>query len=289
MIKTYKFSWKGHSLLLGKRTAIMGILNVTPDSFSDGGRFLKCDNAVIHGEKLAEQGADIIDIGGESTRPFSDMVTAEDEIQRVVPVIEKLAKRISVPISIDTRKAGVAECAIEAGASIINDISSLRHDPDMAGVAAKHNVPVVLMHMHGTPKTMQLLPKYDNLIEEIKEFFENTIDYAEKNGISRSKIIVDPGIGFGKTVEHNLLILSRLDEFTCLDVPIMTGPSRKMFIRKILNDNAAENIKPDHDIVKTGTQAAIAAAVLHGAHIVRVHDVADTYSTLKIIDAIKNL
>ncbi len=287
-MKTYKLSWGAHSLELGKRTSIMGILNVTPDSFSDGGKFFTCDAAVAQGEKLVEDGADIIDIGGESTRPFSDAVSDQEEIRRVVPVIEKLAKRISIPISIDTTKASVAKRAIEAGASIINDIGALRLDHDMAQVAAEYEIPVILMHMKGTPKTMQVLPAYDDLIGEIKAFLENAIKHAEKSGISRSKIIIDPGIGFGKTVEHNLLLINNLHAFDTLNVPILIGPSRKSFIRNILKDKLREDIEPDLPAVETGTQAAIAASILHGAHIIRVHDVANTCSTVKIIDALKN-
>jgi dihydropteroate synthase len=266
----------------------MGILNVTPDSFSDGGSFFTTDAAVAHGEKLVEDGADIIDIGGESSRPFSDAVSVEEEARRVVPVIERLSKRISIPISIDTTKAAVAIQAIEAGASIINDIGALRTDNNMTAVAAKYGVPVILMHMKGSPKTMQVAPVYDDVINEVKKFLENAINTAEKNGISRSKIIIDPGIGFGKTVEHNLLLINHLHEFTSLDAPILIGPSRKSFIRNILFDKPAKDIKADIPTLETGTQAAVAAAVLHGAHIVRVHDVAGTYKTIKIIDAIKN-
>lgn len=287
-MKTYNISCGRHTLSFGMRTLIMGILNVTPDSFSDGGSFFTIAAAVAHGEKLVEDGADIIDVGGESTRPFSDAVSAYEEARRVVPVIEKLSKRISIPISIDTTKASVAKQAIEAGASIINDIGALRSDDNMAAVAAKYRVPVILMHMKGNPKTMQVAPVYDDLINEIKKFLENAINTAEKNGISRSKIIIDPGIGFGKTVEHNLLLIKHLHEFTSLDVPILIGPSRKSFIRNILFDKPVGDIKADIPALETGTQAVVAAAVLHGANIVRVHDVAGTYKTIKIIDAIKN-
>lgn len=287
-MKTYDISCDGHTLSFGVRTCIMGILNVTPDSFSDGGSFFTIDAAVAHGEKLVEDGADIIDVGGESTRPFSDAVSVEEEARRVVPVIKKLSKRISIPISIDTTKATVAKQAIEAGASIINDIGALRSDNNMAAVAAKYGVPVVLMHMKGNPKTMQVAPVYDDLINEVKKFLENAINTAEKNGISRSKIIIDPGIGFGKTVKHNLLLIKHLREFTSLDVPILIGPSRKSFIRNTLFDKPAKDIKVDIPALETGTQASVAVAVLHGANIVRVHDVAGTYKTVKIIDAIKN-
>jgi len=286
-MKTYNLSWNSHNLELGKRTCIMGIVNITPDSFSDGGRFLACDDAVAHGEKLVADGADIIDIGGESTRPFSDPVSAKEEIKRVVPVIGQLAKRVSVPISIDTTKAEVAKRALEAGASIINDVGALRLDPDMASVAAEFGVPVILMHMLGIPKIMQVSPEYDDLINEIKSFLSDAIDRAEKGGIPRTKVIIDPGIGFGKTVEHNLLLIKHLNEFLDLDAPVLTGSSRKTFIRKILKDNKTEDIRPDLPIVENGTQACIAAAILYGAHIVRVHNVANTRATAKIIDLLK--
>ena len=288
-MKTYDIAWGKHRLVLGNRTCIMGILNVTPDSFSDGGEFFTLDHAVAQGLKLFEDGADILDIGGESTRPFSDAISTEEEIQRVIPVIETLAVRIPIPISIDTTKAGVARRAIHAGASMINDVSALRLDPGLAEVAAEYGVPVILMHMLGTPKTMQTDPAYDDLIKEIKEFLKNAIDYAQSKGISKSKIIIDPGIGFGKTVEHNLLLIKHLYEFKTLDVPIMIGPSRKAFIRTILKDTTVKDINPDLPVVETGTQASVAAAVLNGAHMVRVHNVANTRTTLNIIDAINNV
>lgn len=287
-MKPYTLSWNSHTLELGKTTCIMGILNATPDSFSDGGKFFTFDKAVAHGEKLAADGAHIIDIGGESTRPFSEPVSEEEEIRRVVPVIEILAKRIGVPISIDTAKAGVARRAIEAGASIINDISALRSDPDMADVAAKYNVPVILMHMKGTPENMQVAPVYDDIIAEIKTFLQDAVRRAANGGVPKSNIIIDPGIGFGKTFYHNLFLVNHLDQFESLDVPVLLGPSRKAFIRNILKDADGEDMSADAPVVETGTQAVIAAAVLHGAHIVRVHDVAKTAATVKIIDAIRN-
>jgi dihydropteroate synthase len=271
----------------GHRTCIMGVVNVTPDSFSDGGKFFTPDAAVALGEKLAADGADILDIGGESTRPFSDPVPAGAEMERVIPVIEKLAAHLSIPISIDTMKAEVARRAVEAGAAMINDISALRFDPEMAAVAKAFDTPVVLMHMLGSPKTMQVSPSYDNLFADILNFLRDAIARAEKQGISKSRLIVDPGIGFGKTVSHNLLLIRRLQSFASLEVPILVGPSRKAFIRKLLKDTHGEDIAPDMPIVETGTQAAVAAAVLCGAHIVRVHDVANTRATVRILDAMK--
>lgn len=288
-MNAFNLSWNTHSLEIGKRTLVMGVLNVTPDSFSDGGIFFNFDDAVAHGEKLVKDGADIIDIGGESTRPFSDPVTVEEEIQRVVPVIEKLSKRVSIPISIDTTKAKVAKRALEAGASIVNDIGALRLDPDMASVVSEFGVPVILMHMLGTPKTMQALPEYGDLIKEIKSFLADAITRAEKSKIPKTHIIIDPGIGFGKTVDHNLLLIKNVNEFSSLDVPILIGSSRKAFIRKILKGETDQDIRPDLPMVETGTQASIAAAILNGAHIVRVHDVANTCATVKIADAIKHV
>jgi len=284
--KSYHLSWANYNLELGQRTCLMGIVNVTPDSFSDGGKFFDTETAVAHGVKLAAEGADIIDIGGESTRPFSDFVTVDEEIRRVVPVIEKLAERVSIPISIDTMKSGVARRAVAAGASIINDVSAQRFDPELAGVAVEFGTPMILMHMLGNPKTMQVSPVYDDILADIRDFLADAIDKAEKHGISKSKIIIDPGIGFGKTLAHNLLLIRHLQFFQSLDTPILIGASRKSFLRKILKDEQVEDIPPDLPIVETGSQAAVAAAVLNGAHIVRVHDVANTLATVKILDAI---
>lgn len=284
----YRLSWPGYDMELGPKTRVMGIVNVTPDSFSDGGKFFTHAAAIAQGKKLIDDGADIIDIGGESTRPFSEPVPTAEEIERVVPVIEKLAGEASVPISIDTMKAEVARRAIEAGASMINDISALRFDPEMAMVARECGAPVVLMHMLGNPKTMQVSPSYSNLIPEILAFLKTAIERALTQGISKSKLIVDPGIGFGKTVIHNLLLIKHLRFFTSLQVPILVGPSRKAFIRKLLTDAHCDDIPPDLPMVETGTQAAVAAAILSGAHIVRVHDVANTVATVRILDAIKN-
>lgn len=287
-METYTISWGNHRLVCGRQTLIMGVLNITPDSFSDGGNFFAFDDAVAQGAKLAADGADILDIGGESTRPFSEPVSTEEEIRRVIPVIEKLIPRVSIPISIDTTKAAVARRALEAGASMINDVSSLRVDQDMAALAVEYDVPIILMHMLGTPKTMQVDPEYDDLIGEIKAFLAKSIDHATAQGIPKSKIIIDPGVGFGKTKTHNLLLIKHLREFKTLGVPVMIGPSRKAFIRNILKDKALKDIRPDLPEVEIGTQAAVAASILNGADFVRVHNVANTRTTVKIIDAIKN-
>ena len=285
---SYRLEWGRHILELGRRTCVMGVVNVTPDSFSDGGRFLDAADAVAQGLRLAAEGADIIDVGGESTRPFAEEVWAEEEIRRVVPVIAELAGRIRIPISIDTTKAAVARRALEAGAAMVNDIAALRFDPGLAGVAAEFGVPLILMHMRGEPRTMQMTPRYDDLVGEIYSFLQDAAAAAERQGIPRSRVIVDPGIGFGKTPEHNLQLIRRLPEFASLDLPLLVGSSRKSFIRKLVRPEGEKDVSPDLPAVETGTQAAVAASIFNGAHIVRVHDVASTVATVKVVDAILN-
>jgi dihydropteroate synthase len=285
---SYHLQWGRYSIELGRRTYVMGVVNVTPDSFSDGGRFFDSAAAVAQGLRLAAEGADIIDVGGESTRPFAEAVSAEEEIRRVVPVIAELAGRIRVPISIDTTKAVVARRALEAGAAMVNDISALRFDPELAGVAAEFAVPVILMHMQGEPRTMQVTPRYDDLVGEICAFLEGAAAAAEGQGIPRSRLIADPGIGFGKTPGHNLQLIRRLPEFAALGLPLLVGPSRKSFIRKLVKPEGEKDVSPDQPAVETGTQAAVAASIFNGAHIVRVHDVANTRATVKVVDAIVN-
>jgi len=288
-VKAHQLAWQTHKLELGRKTRIMGILNVTPDSFSDGGRFFAHETALAHAEKMIADGADIIDVGGESSRPFAEPVPTEEECRRVLPVIKQLAGRLDVPISIDTTKAAVAKAAISAGASILNDISALRFDPEMGRVAAETGVLVILMHMKGSPADMQVAPTYDDLIGEVYDFLTDAINRAAAFGIEKSKIIIDPGIGFGKTVAHNLSLIQKLADFQKLDVPVLLGSSRKAFIRKILRPAGGNGEAPPEDpAIETGTQASITAGVLNGAHIVRVHEVGDTAATLKIADAIKN-
>jgi dihydropteroate synthase len=257
----------------------MGILNVTPDSFSDGGRFFHRERAIEQGLAMAEDGADIIDVGGESTRPYSGRITKEAELDRVIPVIEGLRKALRIPLSVDTLKAEVAREALRAGASMVNDISALRFDPGMTAVVAEAKVPVILMHMKGTPDSMQDKPVYGNLIQEIIDFLEAAVDRAMQGGIRREMIIVDPGIGFGKTFDHNLEIIRELSRFHCLGRPVLLGSSRKAFIGHILD-------RPAHER-DTGTMASVAAAVMNGAHMVRVHDVERAVETVRVIDAIK--
>ena len=271
--------WKNYSLDLSKRTHIMGILNVTPDSFFDGGKYIEKEKAIEHGIKMAEEGADIIDVGGESTRPYSKRISPEEEMERVIPVIEGLAKEIKLPISIDTYKSKVADEALRAGASIINDISAFRFDPKMPITAAKAKVPIILMHMKGRPENMQNNPIYSDLISEIISFLRDAKRMAITYGIKKEFIIVDPGIGFGKTVEHNLTIIRSLSRFSVLDSPVLIGLSNKAFIGHILGKG--------HEQRETGTMAAIACAIMNGAHIVRVHNVKKAVETARIVDAIK--
>lgn len=271
--------WADHTLNLNQKTHIMGILNVTPDSFADGGLYLQKDKAIEHGLAMAKDGADIIDVGGESTRPYSKKLSTDEELDRVIPVIQALSQELRIPISIDTYKAEIAQEALQAGASMINDISALRFDPHMMSVAADAGVPVILMHMRGTPSNMQDKPTYNNLIGEILDFLKNAVDRAVGGGISRDMIIADPGIGFGKTFDHNLQIIKGLVQFSSLERPILLGSSRKAFIGNILDKDAHER--------DTGTMATIAVGVMNGAHIVRVHNVKKTLETVKMIDAIK--
>ncbi len=279
--------WGRHQLVLSGRTLIMGVLNITPDSFSDGGDFFDPAAAVAQAEKMAADGADIIDIGGESTRPFSDSVPEKEELRRVIPVIKSIAPTVTVPISIDTQKAAVAKKALDAGASIINDISALKNDPAMGPLAAKSGVPLILMHMKGAPKTMQKAPHYDDLVGEISTFLQTAAEKALDAGVAREQIILDPGIGFGKTFAHNFELLNQLHAFKALDFPLLVGASRKAFIRQTVKAPGAEDISPQHPDVLAGTLAASVAAALGGAAIVRVHDVAPTRAALQVADAIR--
>ncbi len=267
------------SLTFGERTLIMGILNVTPDSFSDGGLYATTDIAVARAKEMVSEGADILDIGGESTRPGSEKVPLDEELRRVLPVIQQLVQEADVLVSIDTYKAEVAKRALEAGAHIVNDISGLNFDSQMARVVADSGAAVVLMHIQGTPQNMQLSPRYHALIPEIMSYLRNCIEHAEASGISPDKIIIDPGIGFGKTVEHNLEVIRRLKEFHSLGKPILIGTSRKSFIGKILDLPVEERIE--------GTAATVACSIINGADIIRVHDVKPMYRVVKMIDAIR--
>lgn len=270
----------GHNLNLYSKTLIMGIINVTPDSFSDGGLHFRENDAVRHGLEMVNEGADIIDVGGESTRPFSDPLPLAEELRRVIPVIAALSRETDIPISIDTYKSEVAGQALEAGAKMVNDISALRFDPRMGPLVAEAGLPIVLMHMKGTPKNMQANPTYKDLFGEIIGFLSKAMEQAVKIGIKRDLIIIDPGIGFGKSFDDNLKIIKGLNRFSSLGQPILVGTSNKSFIGHIL-DLPVESRE-------TGTMATVTAAVMNGANIVRVHNVKAARETVTIIDAIKS-
>jgi dihydropteroate synthase len=257
---------------------VMGVLNVTPDSFSDGGQFFNTDRAVEHGLQMAAEGAAIIDVGGESTRPGAAPVSPERQIERVVPVIDRLAEKVDVPISVDTYNFEVAKAALNAGAAIINDITALS-DPRLADLAAKQQIPVVLMHMQGTPRTMQVEPKYDDVVSEVRRFLLSRAKRAEQAGIPKDRIFIDPGIGFGKTLEHNLLLLRNIDRFVVTDYRVLVGTSRKSFIGQITGKE-----KPEDRIF--GTAATVALCAVAGVSIVRVHDVAEMADVVKLANAI---
>ncbi len=268
---------KEHTLRFEK-TLIMGILNVTPDSFSDGGLYSTADAAIAHAKQMVSDGADILDIGGESSRPGSESLSEKEELARILPVVTRLVEEVSVPISIDTYKPLVAERCIKAGAHLINDITGLTNQK-MRKIVAAHSVPVIIMHMRGTPKNMQQNPVYQDVLGEIKTFFQTQISLAQKAGIHQ--IIVDPGIGFGKTLEHNLQILHHLDTFTTLGCPLLVGPSRKSFIGTITGLPVNERLE--------GTIAAMTVAIMNGANIVRVHDVKECKRAIQVVDAIRGV
>lgn len=276
--------WKlaRRSLKYGERTLVMGVLNVTPDSFSDGGQFFAFDRAIAQAEQMISEGADIIDVGGESTRPGSEFVSEAEESRRVIPIIERLAASASIPISIDTTKRAVARAALEAGAEILNDISGLRFDPAIADEAATAKAGLILMHSRGTPKDMQQLPPVADIVGEVTGGLRQSVAIAEDHGVPRESIVVDPGIGFGKTAEQNVELIAKLDQLTkeFPDLPLMIGTSRKSFIGKLL-DNAPADERLH------GTLASVVAAVLKGARIVRVHDVKATVEAVRVLDAIR--
>jgi dihydropteroate synthase len=272
IIRKYSFIW-------GKKTYLMGILNVTPDSFSDGGKFNTLESALAQAQCMIEQGADIIDIGGQSTRPGAEQISLEEELNRVIPIIKKLRSNTSIPISIDTTRAAVAEAAIKAGADIVNDISGGTFDSQMLPVVAQLQVPIILMHIRGTPQTMQQLTDYQDLIREIYQFLEGQIKKAIALGVDKSHLIVDPGIGFAKNYQQNIELIQRLSEFHSLGVPLLVGLSRKSFIGHLLN-------KPNPQERVWGTAAACCGAIAFGADILRVHDVEPMYDVCKVADAI---
>lgn len=289
MQEPYIIKIKDKSLQLGEKTILMGVLNVTPDSFSDGGNFLMPEKAIEHGRQMIEEGATIIDIGGESTRPGAEQVSSSVEKKRIIPVIVGLAASYSkVLLSIDTYKSEVAKAAIEAGADIINDVSGLQLDPLMPSVAASLRVPIIINHMRGTPRTMQVGEiTYTDVIQDILSFFRKQIKLLKKHGFAQEHILLDPGFGFGKTVEQNIEIISRLEEFTVLGLPLAIGLSRKSTIGKILQTvfETKDPFPPGERL--EASLAATAVAVLHGASIIRTHDVLQTRRFLSVIDTLK--
>lgn len=281
MFRRHKFRLRLPSrvLALGERTLVMGILNVTPDSFSDGGRFLDVDAAVARATDIERAGADILDIGGESTRPGSVGISAEEELRRIVPVLEKLRGRLAIPISIDTSKAEVAEAAVDRGAEVLNDVTALRADPRMAEVARRRKLPIILMHMRGSPRMMQKVPFARDVMRDVTTGLRRAVALARRAGIAKSQIILDPGIGFGKSHAQNYELLARLSELARLGYPLLVGTSRKGFIGATLGG------LPESERA-WGTAATVAASILGGAHIVRVHDVAEMAQVARVADAI---
>ena len=269
---------KDRELFTGERTLIMGVLNVTPDSFSDGGKYLEPDRAFARAIELEEHGADIVDIGAESTRPGAERVSEAEELRRLVPVLKRLRGKLSIPISVDTYKSGVAEKAFEHGAEIINDPSGLTFDPQLARIVANHNAALIINHMRGNPETWAKLPPLKDVIGAILHDLDAAVHRAVRSSVERTRIAIDPGLGFGKRREQNAEILARLDQFATLDLPIMVGPSRKSFLPP------AED--PSGPLLQCATAAAVTAAILAGAHIVRVHDVAQMKAVAQVADQI---
>ncbi len=267
------------TLLLGERTLVMGVLNVTPDSFSDGGRYLSADAAISRALQMEKDGAHILDIGGESTRPGSEPVPAAEQLGRILPVLKKLRGQLQIPISIDTSSPEVAEAAAQAGAGILNDVTGLRADSRLAEVARRHNLPIILMHMRGEPRTMQKKPFAHNLIGDVTAALRESVSVARRAGIPRSRLILDPGIGFGKSYAQDYELIARLQEFSPLGFPLLVGTSRKKFIGRVLGG------PPTHQRL-FGTAATVAACILNGAHIVRVHDVAEMVQVARVTDAV---
>jgi dihydropteroate synthase len=269
---------RGRSLLLD-RPMVMGVLNVTPDSFSDGGRYLDPGAAVAHALEMAEQGADFIDIGAESSRPGAAPVSGAEELRRLIPVVREVCRQVSVPVSVDTTKSAVATAALEAGAAVVNDISACEADPAMMGAVAAAGAALVLMHMQGTPPTMQQTPRYGSVVDDVRDFLRARMQAAVRAGIASDQILLDPGIGFGKNLDHNLALLARLDALQSLGRPILVGVSRKAFIGEVLGRRTDDRLM--------GTAAAVAAAVLRGATVVRVHDVNAMRDVVRMIHAIQ--
>lgn len=279
--KKFKLRLPSRTLVLGERTLVMGVLNVTPDSFSDGGLYLDAEEAVARALAMERAGADILDIGGESTRPGSKGISAKEELRRILPVLEKLRGHIKIPISVDTSKAEVAEAAADAGAEILNDVTALRADPRLTEIARRRKLPIILMHMRGEPRSMQKKPFARNVMRDVTTGLRRAVATARRAGISKSQIVLDPGIGFGKSGTQNYQLLQKLPEFARMGFPLLVGTSRKGFLGKALGG------VPENQRV-WGTAATVAASILGGAHIVRVHDVAEMVQVARVADAILN-
>ena len=283
MFRRKKFRLRSASrvIALGERTLVMGVLNVTPDSFSDGGRYLDTESAIARALEIERAGADILDVGGESTRPGSKGISAREELMRAIPVLERLQGRLKIPISIDTSKSEVAEAAAYQGAEIINDVTALRADPHLAEIAARRKMPLILMHMRGEPRTMQKNPFARDVMRDVTSGLRRAVAVARHAGVAKSQIVLDPGIGFGKSAQQNFELLARLPELARLGFPLLVGTSRKGFIGHVLGG------APEGERV-WGTAATVAASILGGAHIVRVHDVAEMVQVARVADAIAN-
>jgi dihydropteroate synthase len=279
-----KLRLPSRTLVLGERTLVMGVLNVTPDSFSDGGLFLDVDAAVTRAFEMEKAGADILDVGGESTRPGSQGISAEEELRRILPVLERLHGNIKIPISVDTSKSEVAEAAAAAGAEILNDVTALRNDPRIADVARRRKLPLILMHMRGEPRTMQKGPFAKDVVRDVLKGLRGSIAIARRAGVAKYQIIIDPGIGFGKSYSQNFDLLARLPELAKLGFPILVGTSRKSFIGRALEGSPRDSVGKAERI--WGTAATVAASILQGAHIVRVHDVAEMAEVARVMDVL---
>jgi dihydropteroate synthase len=281
--KTFRLKLPSRTLVLGERTLVMGVLNVTPDSFSDGGKFLEPESAVEQAFAMASAGADLIDVGGESTRPGSQETSPAEELDRILPVLEALRGRLKIPISVDTRRAAVAELAQRAGAEIINDISGLKHDPQIATLAARQGVPLILMHMRGEPRTMQAGPFARDVMKDVMQGLRRSVAVARKAGVAKSQIILDPGIGFGKNFSQNYELLQNLPQLAKLGYPLLVGTSRKAFLGATLARDG-KSAPPEERI--WGTAATVTTSILNGAHIVRVHDVAEMVQVVRVADCV---
>ena len=285
--RIFRLELPSRTLVLGQRTLLMGVLNVTPDSFSDGSQFIDREAALTHARQMIDEGADIIDIGGESTRPGAGIVSVEEEIDRVIPLVEKLATQTNIPISVDTTKSAVAAAALGVGAAIVNDISALRFDFQIADEVAKVGAGLVLMHSRGTPATMQRLPPVADVLDDVAQSLRSSLRLAERRGVARECIAIDPGIGFGKTGKQNIELIAKLDQLArkFSEFPLVIGTSRKSFIGKLLAGDNGDPAPVEERL--HGTMASVTAAILRGAHIVRVHDVKAAVETARIADSIK--